>query len=184
MGQDHNTVCILPIERWKAYRIISFSIEGVPARLVYQRKVDREKIQTIPTQDPFYPGKTNQIPTLPTDDLDELLLSWFKIIDKDAHIDNELFIINTSEENFLLRYEGLPESKISLIAFPSFGDRSFEDLLNLEGEVFTQYSQVYKIYLYGHISEKPQLSITGYYNVGDKSEMDDLINRLRKEIIQ
>lgn len=179
-----NTVRILPLNQWKAYRIISFTIEGIPARLVYKRKLESDKIKIISTPDSFYPEKMNQIPTFPVDELDSLLLSWFKIIDKNSKIDDQLFIINTSEENFLLRYEGLHKTKIDLIALPSFEGSSWEDWIKFEGQNFVQYCQEFEIYLYGHISAKPQLSITGYYKAEDKLEMDKLINRLRAEIIQ
>ena len=176
-------VRILPEKDWKAFRVIHFTINGLSTSFIYQRRIDFNKLSIVSEPDPFWKGKINRIPILPTDDLDDFLLRWISSAGKDATIENRLFVFHESEEIFLKKYEGLPKCTLNLIALPSFGDRTFEELIQLEGQTFTRYCRCYPVHLFGPVPMEKELTISTQYDVSTKKEMDTYINRLDSEII-
>lgn len=183
------TISMLPYENWQAIRIITFSIEGLQANFIYKRKIDFTKLTSCSsTQSPqskyIDNGNGNDSLNLPLDEIDDLLLNWFKVVDQNAILQSKLLIFDSEVRDFMKFYTGFSTAKINMFAFPRFGVKTFEELKKYFCIPIARYNREFEIILYGTLPPNKQLTIIGYYDYSKMKELDELMKKLNQEILK
>lgn len=185
MDKISQEITMLPFEEWQALRIISFTIEGLEANFIYKRDVKPSDLKSCSSSQSVktkYIGKEKDSLDLPLDATDDLLLSWFEVVDENAMIQSKLLIFDSEVRDFKKYYAGVPTAKIQMFAFPKFGAESVEEMKKYKCLPIERYHRDFDIVILGSIPSHKQLSIIGYYDYSKREEMDDLMNNLNQEI--